>query len=165
MKSIILAALLISAPIPAQSQETTILRNHPMEWQIPDECSTEITTRIDNDTAGVSCSRVIFSTSTKTHNINFVATPKTTVSFITELGSNNKTINVIGVALWSDGEPTVLNAEGECVMVNKGERFNNNNDVALIDMVGCGAATDDYIFSGVAGFVKLQSQTALKMFR
>jgi hypothetical protein len=164
MKSLILATLLISAPIPAQSQETTILRDHPMEWQIPNECSTEITTRIDNDKAGIGCSRVIFSTSTKTHNINFETTSKTTVTFITELGSNNKTIDVIAVALWSDGEPTVLNAEGECMLMNKGDRF-DNSEVALIDMIGCGAATDDYIFSGVAGFVKLQSQTALKMFR
>jgi hypothetical protein len=164
MKTIILAALLISAPIPAIAQEVRILNNHPMEWQIPDKCSTEITTRVDNDKAGVGCSKVIFSTSTKTHNINFVATAKTTVSFVTEIGSNNKTLNVIGVAVWSEGKPTVLSAEGECRLMNKGDRF-DDNDVAVIDMIGCGAKTEDFIFQGAAGFVKLQSQTARRMFR
>lgn len=163
MKSLILAALLFTAPAPVQSQEIKILRNHPMEWQAPDVCSTEITTRSDNDKAGVECSRVIFSTSTETHNINFVATAKTTVSFITELGSNNKTLNVIAVAVWSEGEPTVLEAEGECMMMNKGDRF-DNNEVAVIDMISCAAKTEKFIFQGGAGFLKLQSQTARKMF-
>jgi len=72
MKSLILTALLLLAPIPVNSQDIKIIRNHPNQWQIPDACLSDITSRIDNDMAEVECKKLIFSTGYTSHNINFI---------------------------------------------------------------------------------------------
>ena len=164
MKIILLASLLIMNAQYAKSQEFTIIKNHPNEWQIPETCSAEITTRIDDDKAETDCTKVIFSTSTKTHNINFVVTARTMVTFVTEIGSNNKTLNVNAVVLWSEDKTTMLDAEGKCLLINKGENLSKNK-VASIDMIGCTAETDELTFRNIAGFTTLESKTAINMFR